>query len=93
MDNTYEVTISLRGKKLFSMLPMVKISLILQFSSGNYSLDIEKDLISGTVTKDTEMYCSARGQYNSLYSGFEVYAGYEAQHFGVASSERKPYVR
>ena len=96
LDNTYEVTISLRGKKLFSeVLPMGEnIIDTSNFPPGRYSLDIEKkDLISGTVTKDTEMYYGARGQYNSFYSGFEVYAGYESKNFGVASSERKPYVR
>lgn len=96
LDKTYEVTINYRGKKLFSqVLPMGEnIIDTSNFPAGTYSVDIQKkDLLSGTTTTESEMFYGSRGQYNSLYSGFEVYAGYESKYFGSSSSERKPYLR
>ena len=96
LSRTQQVTISYRGEKLFSDILPAGENIIdtSSFPSGTYTLDIEKkDLTTGVITTTSQMYFASNTKYNSLYSGFQVYAGYESKYFGTPSSERKPYVR
>lgn len=96
LSRTQQVTISYRGEKLFSDILPAGENIIdtSSFPSGTYTLDIEKkDLRTGVITTTSQMYFASNTKYNSLYSGFQVYAGYQSKYFGTPSSERKPYVR
>ena len=96
LDSPYNVTISYRGRQLFSgVLPQGEsIINTSNFPAGTYSIDIEKrDLVSGVTTTETQMFYGRSGKYNWLYSGFELFVGYESEYYNSPSADRLPYIR
>lgn len=96
LNQPYDVSIYYRGRKLFSgMLPQGESVIDTgKFPKGSYQIEIKKrDLISGITTSETQMFYGQSGRYNWLYSGFELFAGFESEYFDSVSGDKTPYIR
>ncbi len=84
LDRDYYVEISSQGKTLYRGTLQYGTNLIntSRFPYGTYNITITKrDLISGRTTEENQIFSKDTSKYNSLYSGFQLFAGIQQQYF------------